>query len=40
MFPPPPVTVRGKDLAEVLMPAYYRLAADDAQAAGEQPGAV
>jgi uncharacterized Zn finger protein len=40
MFPPPPVKVRGKDLAEVLMPAYYRLAADDAQAAGEQPGSV
>ena len=32
MFPPPPVQVRGKDLAEVLTPAYYRLAADDAQA--------
>jgi uncharacterized Zn finger protein len=42
MFPPPPVKVRGKDLAELLMPAYYRLAADDAQAAGEQapPDAV
>jgi uncharacterized Zn finger protein len=28
MFPPPPVTVRGKDLADVLAPAYQRLAAD------------
>ena len=36
MFPPPPVQVRGKDLAEVLTPAYYLLAADDAQAPGEQ----
>jgi uncharacterized Zn finger protein len=33
MFPAPPVKVRGKDLAEVLTPAYYRLAADDGQAA-------
>jgi uncharacterized Zn finger protein len=42
MFPPPPVQVRGKDLADVLTPAYYRLAADDTQAAGEQadPGAL
>src|ERR1039457_1996303 len=32
MFPAPPVQVRGKDLAEVLTPAYYLLAADDAQA--------
>ena len=32
----PPVQVRGKDLAEVLTPAYYLLAADDAQAPGEQ----
>ena len=29
MFPPPPVPVRGKDLADVLAPAYERLAADD-----------
>jgi uncharacterized Zn finger protein len=29
MFPPPPVQVRGKDLADVLAPAYERLAADD-----------
>jgi uncharacterized Zn finger protein len=29
MFPAPPVQVRGKDLAEVLAPAYQRLAADD-----------
>jgi len=29
MFPPPPVTLRGKDLAEVLIPAYYRLTADE-----------
>ncbi len=29
MFPPPPVRVRGKDLADVLAAAYQRLAADD-----------
>ena len=29
MFPPPPVQVRGKDLADVLAAAYERLAADD-----------
>ena len=29
MFPPPPMQVRGKDLADVLAPAYERLAADD-----------
>jgi len=29
MFPPPPVQVRGKDVAEVLAQAYQRLAADD-----------
>ena len=29
MFPPPPVKVRGKDLAEVLTPAYHRLTADE-----------
>ncbi len=42
MFPPPPVQVRGQDLADVLAPAYYRLAADDTRAAGEQadPGAL
>jgi uncharacterized Zn finger protein len=28
MFPPPPVQVRGTDLAEVLAPAYQRLAAE------------
>jgi uncharacterized Zn finger protein len=28
MFPPPPVPVRGHDLAEVLAPAYQQLAAD------------
>jgi uncharacterized Zn finger protein len=28
MFPPPPVRVRGKDLAEVLAPVYQRLAAE------------
>ncbi|MGH3283100.1 MAG: hypothetical protein ACRDPD_00170, partial [Streptosporangiaceae bacterium] len=28
MFPPPPVPVRGQDLAEVLTPAYHRLATD------------
>jgi len=30
MFPPPPVQVRGKDLADVLAAAYQQLAADDA----------
>jgi uncharacterized Zn finger protein len=29
MFPPPPVPVRGRDLAEVLAPAYQRLATAD-----------
>jgi len=29
MFPPPPVPVRGHDLAEILTPAYHRLAAAD-----------
>ena len=28
MFPPPPIRVRGKDLAEVLGPAYQELAVD------------
>ena len=28
MFPPPPVTVRRQDLADVLAPAYQRLGAD------------
>jgi uncharacterized Zn finger protein len=31
MFPPPAVRVRGKDLADVLAPAYERLAADDTE---------
>jgi uncharacterized Zn finger protein len=35
MFPPPPVTVRGQDLADVLAPAYQRLAADNADNPGE-----
>jgi uncharacterized Zn finger protein len=35
MFPPPPVQVRGQDLADVLTPAYQRLAADDADDPGE-----
>jgi uncharacterized Zn finger protein len=30
MFPPPAVRVRGKDLADVLAPAYQQLAVDDA----------
>jgi len=34
MFPPPPVTVRGQDLADVLAPGYERLAADE-----PEPGA-
>ena len=29
MFPPPAMRVRGKDLADVLAPAYQQLAADD-----------
>jgi hypothetical protein len=29
MFPPPPVPVRGQNLAEVLTPAYHRLAVAD-----------
>jgi uncharacterized Zn finger protein len=29
MYEPPPITVRGKDLLDVLTPAYQRLAADD-----------
>jgi uncharacterized Zn finger protein len=29
MFPPPPVPVRGRNLAEVLAPAYHRLAVAD-----------
>jgi hypothetical protein len=29
MFPQLPVRVRGRDLADVLAPAYERLAADD-----------
>jgi uncharacterized Zn finger protein len=40
MFPPPPVQVRGKPLAEVLAPAYHRLAAggpDPASADGPGP---
>ncbi|HEY2688737.1 MAG TPA: hypothetical protein VGJ50_09865, partial [Streptosporangiaceae bacterium] len=35
MFPPPPVTVRRQDLADVLAPAYQRLGADDADGPGE-----
>jgi uncharacterized Zn finger protein len=34
MFPPPSVPVRGRDLAEILAPAYHRLADADL----EQPG--
>ena len=34
MFRPPPVTVRGQDLADVLAPAYQRLAADNADNPG------
>jgi uncharacterized Zn finger protein len=36
MFPPPPVRVRGRDLAAILSPAYRALAADDAEPG--QPG--
>jgi uncharacterized Zn finger protein len=31
MFPPPSLQVRGKDLADVLAPAYQRLATDDGE---------
>jgi uncharacterized Zn finger protein len=31
MFPPPPVPVRGRDLAEVLTPAYHQLAEGDTE---------
>ena len=37
MFPPPPVQVRGQDLADVLALAYERLAADDIDEPGELP---
>ncbi len=44
MFPAPPVKAGGKDLAELLTPAYYRLASDDTEAGlpGDEarPGAV
>jgi uncharacterized Zn finger protein len=33
MFPPPPIQAGGKDLIDVLTPAYHRLAADDAEPA-------
>ena len=36
MFPPPPVRVRGQDLAQLLAPAYRALAADDPRPG--QPG--
>jgi uncharacterized Zn finger protein len=36
MFPPPPVTVRRQDLADVLAPAYQRLGADDARRRGRR----
>ena len=35
MFPAPPVQVRGKDLADVLTPAYHQLAADSPERPGE-----
>jgi uncharacterized Zn finger protein len=37
MFPPPPIRVRGTDLAEVLAPAYQRLAAGDTEPAEPPP---
>jgi uncharacterized Zn finger protein len=39
MFPPPAVRVRGKDLADVLAPAYQRLAADDLEPVSGEPEA-
>jgi uncharacterized Zn finger protein len=39
MFPPPPARVRGKDLTDVLTPAYQRLAAPDDPGPGPgEPG--
>ena len=39
MFPPPPAQVRGKDLTDVLTPAYQRLAAPDDPGPGSgEPG--
>jgi uncharacterized Zn finger protein len=39
MFPPPPAQVRGKDLTDVLTPAYQRLAAPDDPGPGPgEPG--
>ena len=38
MFSPPEVRVRGKDLAEVLTPAYHRLGADDTSAERPEAG--
>jgi uncharacterized Zn finger protein len=35
MFPPPPVQVRGRNLADVLAAAYERLAADDLDDSGD-----
>jgi hypothetical protein len=35
MFPPPPLTIRRQDLADVLASAYQRLAADDGDGPGE-----
>ena len=37
MFPPPPVTVRGQDLADVLAPAYQRLAEVETEPAARHP---
>ncbi len=37
MFPPPPVQVRGQDLADVLAPAYQRLAANEPAAGSPEP---
>jgi uncharacterized Zn finger protein len=38
MFPPPPVKVRGKDLADVLAGAYHRLAGPDPELSPAEPG--
>ena len=37
MFPPPPVTVRGQDLADVLAPGYERLAEVETEPAARHP---
>jgi hypothetical protein len=37
MFPPPPVQVRKQDLADLLAPAYQRLADPDPEPEPDEP---